>query len=79
MMSKSLFILLNKNINLNKHKTELKMENPIHGFREKNLVLQLLNLHSEYLKLETYLMESLCHVTSDVKFLNIPFFLSPLF
>ena len=33
-------ILLNKNINFNKNKTELKMENPAHSFRETNLVLQ---------------------------------------
>ena len=40
--SKSLSILLNKNINFNKNKTELKMENPTHTFRETNLVLQFI-------------------------------------
>ena len=40
--SKSLQILMNKNINFNKNKTELKMENPTHGVRETNLVLQLI-------------------------------------
>ena len=34
--SKSLCILLNKNINLNKSKTESKMENPTQSFRETN-------------------------------------------
>ena len=33
---------MNKNINLNKSKTESKMENPTHAFRETNLVLQLI-------------------------------------
>ena len=32
-------ILLNKNINFNKSKTESKMENPTHSFKEMNLVL----------------------------------------
>ena len=40
--SKSLYILLNKNINFNQNKTESKTENPTHCFREKNLVLQLI-------------------------------------
>ena len=40
--SKSLCILLNKNTNLNKNETELKIENPIHSFRETNHVLQLI-------------------------------------
>ena len=40
--SKSPCILLNKNINFNKNKTESKMENPTHSFRETNLVLQLI-------------------------------------
>ena len=39
--SKSPGILLYKNINFNKNGTESKMENPTHGFRETNLVLQL--------------------------------------
>ena len=39
--SKSPCILLNKNINFNKNETELKIGNPTHNFREKNLVLQL--------------------------------------
>ena len=39
--SKSPCILLNKNINFNKNKTESKMENPTRSFRETNLVLQL--------------------------------------
>ena len=33
---------LNKNINFNKNKTESKMENPIHAFKEMNLELHLL-------------------------------------
>ena len=40
--SKSASILLNKNINFNKNKTESKMENPTQGFRETNFVLQLI-------------------------------------
>ena len=28
--------------NFNKNETELKIENPTHGFREMNLVLQLI-------------------------------------
>ena len=40
--SKSPCILLNKNINFNKNKTESKMENPTHSFTETNLVLQLI-------------------------------------
>ena len=39
--SKSPCILLNKNINFNKNKTESKMENPTNSFRKTNLVLQL--------------------------------------
>ena len=38
---KSPCILLNKIINFNKNETESKMENPIHSFRKKSLVLQL--------------------------------------
>ena len=40
--SKSSWILLNKNINFIKNKTEWKMENPTHSFRENILVLQLI-------------------------------------
>ena len=40
--SKSPVILLNKNINFNKNKTELKMKNPTHGFGETSLALQLI-------------------------------------
>ena len=40
--SKSPCFLLNKNINFNKNKAELKMENPTHSFREINLMLQLI-------------------------------------
>ena len=40
--SKKLFILLNKNANFNKNKTELKMENPTHSFRETKLALQFI-------------------------------------
>ena len=40
--SNSPYILLNKNINFNKNDTESKMENPTHNFREKNLVLHLI-------------------------------------
>ena len=39
--SKSSRFLLNKNINFNKSGTESEMENPIHSFKEMNLVLQL--------------------------------------
>ena len=35
------WFLWNKNINFNKNKTELKMENPTHIFWEMNLMLQL--------------------------------------
>ena len=35
-------ILLKKNINFNKNETESKTENPLHNFRESNLVLQLI-------------------------------------
>ena len=35
-------ILLNKIINFDKNETESKMENSTHSFREKNLVLQLM-------------------------------------
>ena len=31
----------NKNINFNKNETDLKTENPTHGFTETNLVSQL--------------------------------------
>ena len=34
--------MLNKNINFNKTKVELKMENPTHSLGEMNLVLQLI-------------------------------------
>ena len=40
--SKSPCILFNKNINFNKNETESKMENPTYSFRERNLVLQLI-------------------------------------
>ena len=40
--SKNQCILLNKKVNFNKNETELKMENPTHGFGETNLVLQLI-------------------------------------
>ena len=40
--SKSPFISLNKNINFNKNKTESKMGNSTHGFRETDLVFQLM-------------------------------------
>ena len=40
--SKSLCILLKKNINFNKNEIESKTENPTHNFRETNLVLQLI-------------------------------------
>ena len=35
-------MLLNKNINFNENKTESKMENHTHSFRETNLVFQLI-------------------------------------
>ena len=37
--SESPCILLNKNVNFNKNKTQSEMENPTHSFREKNLLL----------------------------------------
>ena len=40
--SKSLYILLNKNINFNKNKKDSKIENSSHSLREKNLELQLI-------------------------------------
>ena len=40
--SKSPSTLLNKNINFNKNETESKIEKPTLGFRERNLVLQLI-------------------------------------
>ena len=40
--SKSLGILLNKNMNFNKNETESKMKDPTHSFREVNFVLQLI-------------------------------------
>ena len=40
--SKSRYILFNKNINFNKNETELKIENTTNGFRDTNLVLQLI-------------------------------------
>ena len=39
---KSRCILFNKNINFNKNETELKIENTTNGFRDTNLVLQLI-------------------------------------
>ena len=39
---KSPCVLLNRNINFNESKTESKMGNPTHSFRETNLVLQLI-------------------------------------
>ena len=40
--SKSLGILLSKNMNFNKNETESKMKDPTHSFREVNFVLQLI-------------------------------------
>ena len=40
--SKSICVLLNKNINFNKNKAELKMGNPTSNFTETKLVLQLI-------------------------------------
>ena len=37
--SNSRCILLNKNINFDKNKTESKMENPTHSFKEMNLLI----------------------------------------
>ena len=42
LISKSAWILLNKNINFNKNETESKMENPTRTFRITNLILQLI-------------------------------------
>ena len=39
---KIIFFLLNKKPKLSKNKTEWKMENPTHAFRERNPVLQLI-------------------------------------
>ena len=41
--SNSPCILLNENKNFNKNETESKMENPVHSFRETDLVLQYNN------------------------------------
>ena len=38
--SKSPCVLLNRNIDFNKNKTEAKMENPAHAFGETSLALQ---------------------------------------
>ena len=35
----------------------------------------LLNPHSGYVKIEAYLLQFLCHVSSDVKFSHMLFFL----
>ena len=40
--AKESILFLNKSINFYKNKTESKMENPTHIFREINLVLQLM-------------------------------------
>ena len=40
--SKSQYLLMNKNINFNKNKMELKMVNPKHAFAETTLALQLI-------------------------------------
>ena len=40
--SKTLYFLLNKNINFSKNKAELEIKNPTHSFREMSFVLQLL-------------------------------------
>ena len=45
-------ILLNKNINFNKSKTESKMENPTHSFRETNHVLQLIQSKTDKLEFD---------------------------
>ena len=42
LISKSAWILLNKNINFNKNETESKTENPTRTFRVTNLILQLI-------------------------------------
>ena len=41
--SKSLCILLNKNINFNKNEKHSKMEHPTHNFRETSIVRQLIS------------------------------------
>ena len=48
---KSRCILFNKNINFNKNETELKIENTTNGFRDTNLVLQL--IHESQIKSKT--------------------------
>ena len=42
LISKSAWILLNKNISFNKNETESKTENPTRTFRVTNLILQLI-------------------------------------
>ena len=42
MTSKSSLHFVGKNTNFNKNETKSKMENPTHNFREKNLLLQLI-------------------------------------
>ena len=42
LMSKRSPILLNENVNFNKNEKQSKMVNPTHCFREKNLLLELI-------------------------------------
>ena len=41
--------------------------------------MQLINPHSRYVRLDAYLQQYLCHMTSDVKFSQMIFFLFTLF
>ena len=45
--SKGPCILLNKNVNFNKNKTESKMQNPTHSFKKTNRLLQLIHKLNE--------------------------------
>lgn len=45
----------------------------------EKLMEYFLTLRSEYVKLDTYLLQFLCHVTCEVKFLDMIFVLFTLF
>ena len=60
--SKSLYMLLNKNINFNKNEVEAKMENPTHSFRETNLVF-FLNVVSSYIYFTVYFSQKMVKIS----------------